>query len=179
VQAKYLQSALNFLNTMKYRRFSPSELSTLEPDFVRFLALNGIPADEWERMKATQNPQVEELIDQFSDAVFERTLQDIEYLEFRLPKDIKTFHCQKEKIVLMGLVLDGDTEIDFGAADSVELIAQKMQEGQLHMRVYTAEKAYQNNDREAEIFRMLENGALIAKGGWMFELLAAQLEQKN
>ncbi|WP_353483755.1 DUF6495 family protein, partial [Haliscomenobacter sp.] len=63
--------------------------------------------------------------------------------------------------------------------DSVELVAQKMQEGQLHMRIYTAEKAYQNNDREAEIFRMLDNGALIAKSGWMFELLAAQLGQKD
>ena len=164
---------------MKYRRFSPSELSTLEPDFVRFLALNGIPADEWEQIKAKQDAQVETLIDQFSDAVFERTLQDIEYLEFRTPKDIKTFHCQKEKIVLLGLVLDGNTEIGFDASDSVELVAQKMKEGQLHLRVYTAEKAYLNNDREAEIFRMIENGALIAKDGWMFELLAAQLDHKD
>jgi hypothetical protein len=54
---------------------------------------------------------------------------------------------------------------------------QKMNEGQLQMKVYTQEKAYRNNERELELFRMIENGALISKDGKLFKLLAAQMDQ--
>ena len=161
---------------MKYRRFTHNELLTLEPEFVRFLALNGIPADEWVRIKTTDDQKVEELIEQFSDAIFERTLRELEYLEFHEPKDIKTFHCQKEKIVLVGLILDGESEFDFTTPNSLEPALQKMRKGELQLKVYTAEKGYRNGDREAELFRMIENGASISKDGKLYKALALQLE---
>lgn len=160
---------------MKYRRFSTAELASLEPDFVRFLALNGIPAEEWKRLKAEESPQMDELIEQFSDAIFERTLQELEFLEFHTPKDIKTFHCQKEKIVLVGLMLDGALENEGLMVENTAIILQKIKDGALATRVYTAEKAYQNGDREAELFRMIENGARISKDGHLYKTLALHL----
>ena len=160
---------------MKYRRFTQNELRTLQPEFVRFLALNGIPADEWIRIKATDDQKVEELIEQFSDALFERTIRELEYLEFHAPKDIKTFNCQKEKIVLMGLILDGESEFDFENANSLEPALQKMSKGEIQLKVYTAEKGYRNGDREAELFRMIENGASISKDGKLYKALPSQL----
>jgi hypothetical protein len=162
-------------STMKYRRFTSQELQGLEPDFVRFLALNGIPGSDWVQLKADQSPKVDELIEQFSDALFERTLQELAFLEFHSPKDIKTFHCQKEKIVLVGLTLDGASESDVFTAENTAEILQKIQSGVITAKVYTAEKAYQNGDREAELFRMIENGALISKDGQLYKALAASL----
>lgn len=165
------QSSLN----MKYRRFTQNELLTLEPEFVRFLALNGIPADEWVRIKTTDDQKVEELIEQFSDAIFERTLRELEYLEFHEPKDIKTFHCQKEKIVLVGLTLDGASESDVFRPENTAEILQKIESGVIKAKVYTAEKGYQNGDREAELFKMIESGARISKDGHLYKTLASSL----
>lgn len=163
---------------MKYRRFTSEELSLLEPDFVRYLALNGIPAAEWEQLKVSQSPKVEELIEQFSEAVFERTLQELSFLEFHSPKDIKTFHCQKEKIVLVGLTLDGTKENEVFTAENLADVLQKIQNGAIEARLYTSEKPYQNGDREAELFRMIENGARISRDGQLFKTLALNLAQK-
>ena len=160
---------------MKYRRFTTQELQGLEPDFVRFLALNGIPGSDWVQFKADQSPKVDELIEQFSDALFERSLQELAFLEFHSPKDIKTFHCQKEKIVLVGLTLDGASESDVFTAENTADILQKIQSGVIKAKIYTAEKAYQNGDREAELFRMIENGARISKDGQLYKALAASL----
>jgi hypothetical protein len=160
---------------MKYRRFTQEELHGLEPDFVRFLALNGIPADEWLRLKQTDLERVDALIEQFSDAIFERTLQNLEFLEFRTPKDIKTFHCQKEKIVLVGLQLDGASESKSFWAENDTSFLQKIQSGEVQAKIYTREKTYQNGDREAELFRMIEHGARISKDGYWYKTLAASL----
>lgn len=163
---------------MKYRRFNSTELASLEPDFIRFLALNGIPADEWTRLKAAQSPKVDELIEQFSDALFERILQAVEFLEFHTPKDIKTFHCQKEKIVLVGLQLDGVLENEGLMVENTAAILQKLQDGALEAKVYTTEKVYRNGDRELELFRMIENGARISKDGHLYKTLALSLSHE-
>lgn len=167
--------ALQIFSTMKYRRFSSQELQGLESDFTRFLALNGIPAADWVQLKAEQSPKVDELIEQFSDAIFEHTLQELAFLEFHSPKDIKTFHCQKEKIVLVGLTLDGASESDVFRSENTTEILQKIQNGVIKAKVYTAEKGYQNGDREAELFRMIENGAHISKDGHLYKALSAGL----
>ena len=79
---------------MKYRRLTNDELTELEKEFVRFLASNHITALDWEKLKGHDPKRVESLIEVFSDIVFEKILQGIEYLEFKTPTDIKTFHCE-------------------------------------------------------------------------------------
>ena len=76
----------------------------------------------------------------------------------------------------MGLILDGESEFDFTMPNSLELALQKMRKGELQLKVYTAEKGYRNGDREAELFRMIENGASISKDGGLYKALALQLE---
>ena len=92
---------------MKYKRLTNDELAELETEFVRFLATYQINGQEWAKMKENEPQKVEELIEVFSDVVYEKTLTNIEYLEFKTPNDIKTFHCQKDKIVMMGLMVEG------------------------------------------------------------------------
>lgn len=38
---------------MKYRRLTAEELSGLEKEFVHYLIINGIDAQEWEKLKAS------------------------------------------------------------------------------------------------------------------------------
>jgi hypothetical protein len=157
----------------KYRRLSLQELESMEKEFVHFLALHGIDGPEWVKVKASDTEQVDSLVEQFSDAVFEGILRKVEYLEVRSPQDIKAFHCEEEKISLLGLKIDGDGELNFESLKSPEALAKILQESDAKLQMYSAEKAYKDSDRNAELFRMMQAGASISKDGQMYKLLLA------
>jgi len=146
---------------MKYRRLSPDELQELEPQFIRFLASNTITADDWVKLKQSDPKRVEGLIEIFSDIVFQQTLEKLEYLEFKTRNDIKVFHCQKEKIVMRGLLIEGDTDLDLTKNNQAAYIMQQIQASNASIKVYTAEKKY-TQVREQELFMMMNNGCLIS-----------------
>ena len=155
---------------MKYKRLTNDELSELEKEFVRFLSTYQINAQDWEKMKDSEPKKVEELIEVFSDLVYEKTLTNIEYLEFKTPNDIKTFHCQKDKIVMMGLMVEGDVTIDFTQNFSADKMSELIQKSNAQVNLYSAEKQYKG-DREEELFKMLNWGCLISKDGHLYRTL--------
>jgi hypothetical protein len=156
---------------MKYRRLAPDELAELEGEFIRFLAANSVTSDEWEKLKTETPEKAEGLIGIFSDIVFEKIVRQAEYLEFKTPRDIKTFHCLPDKIVMNGLQVRGETELDFTRTDLEPAnMGSLLRESGAQLQLYTAEKAYQPS-REQEIFRMIEHGALISKDGFLFNTL--------
>ncbi len=159
-----------YLRPMKYRRLRPDELRELEREFVRFLAANTITADEWERLKEHETERAEKMLDIFSDFVFDQTLQRIEYLEFKSPKDIKTFHCLDRKIILNGLRVEGSSALDFTQDLSAEQMLSLVRLAEAQVKLYTAEKGYRPN-RERELFNLLESGARISRDGKLFQLL--------
>jgi flagellar motor switch protein FliG len=155
---------------MKYKRLTNDELEELETEFIRYLATYQITAQEWEKMKETEPQKVDELIETFSDLVYEKTLTNIEYLEYKTPNDIKTFHCQKDKIVMMGLMVEGDVTIDFTKQLASNEMSELIQKSNAQVNLYSAEKEYKGG-REEELFRMLDWGCLISKDGHLYKTL--------
>ncbi|MCB9293976.1 MAG: hypothetical protein H6559_12785 [Lewinellaceae bacterium] len=155
---------------MKYRRLRQDEMESLEKEFVRFLASNQVTADEWEKLKAEEPEKTEKLIGIFSDIVFEKVIGDVQYLEFKTPKDVKTFHFQEDRIVMNGLLVEGNTSFDFTQQQSPQQMLQQIQLAGARLKLYTAEKAY-SRSRDMEIFEMMENGALISRDGSLFRTL--------
>ena len=148
---------------MKYRRLNIEELSELETAFIRFLAVQGIPGDDWKKIKRDNPDRMNEMIELFSDTVFHETLTKINYLQFLQPREIKTFHCQPDKIKLLGLIVEGESNIDFTKMDSPQAMAQQIATSKAQLKMYSAEKAY-TKERELELFGMMESGCLISEG---------------
>ncbi len=155
---------------MKFRRLRSAELQELEADFVQFLAANTVTGSDWEQLKTAQPERAEGLIELFSDIVFEKVIKGVEYLEFKSPRDIKTFHFLEDKIILNGLRVKGETTLDFTQGQDPEAMVAQVRASGAQVQVYTAEKGYQP-DREQELFRMMESGALISKDGMLFKVL--------
>ena len=155
---------------MKYRRLSNAELQELEKDFVKFLATTHVTADDWVKLKKNDPLKVEELIEIYSDIVYDKTLKNLAYLEFKTPHDIKTFHCQPEKMILMGIAVPKDSGIDLTQDVSSQEIMEKLKQSGQDLQIYTAEKRY-NGEREKELFQMMESGCLISKDGYLFKTL--------
>ena len=142
---------------MKYRRLTTEELIELEPDFVRYLASNTVTADDWERIKTDNPDKAEKLIDLFSDIVFDRTFEKSEYLEFKTPKDIESFHFQPDKVILNGLRVEGTTRLDVSKNISPEQMLGQIKLSGAQLQLYSAEKSYRKG-RGREMFEMLERG---------------------
>jgi hypothetical protein len=155
---------------MKYRRLTNDELAELETEFIRFLVSNTVTGDDWEKIKKENQERAEGLIEIFSDIVFEKTISKVEYLEMKTPKDLKIFRCNKEEIELMGLKVEGESDLDFTQDISPEEMMVKLQSSDANLQLYSANKKYKDDDRLKEIFQMMQWGSLISEGK-LFHLL--------
>ncbi len=155
---------------MKYRVLNIEELQELEQEFITFLSAQSITSDVWEEMKEKQAERANLLIEQFSDLVFEKVIANIEYLEQKSKREIRLFHCMPEKIKMLGLVIQGETQLDFTQNMSPEQMMQQMQLSGAGLKMYQGERAYKKQ-REIELFELMEEGALISKDGALYKTL--------
>lgn len=154
----------------KYRNLSLDELKELEKEFVEYLVLNGITADEWEKLKTEDPEKVDRIIELFSDVVFETIMRKVNYLEYRSTGEVKTVQCLSDKLVLVGMKGEEGSGIDFTDPHFIQsAIANPPQ----FLKVYTTERPY-SGPRETELFEMIQGGYTISDGK-LFKLLCLSL----
>jgi hypothetical protein len=151
---------------MTYRRLTNEELAPLEQKFIQFLVSNTITGDDWKQMKERRPEQAMGLIDIFSDIIFEETLKKVSFLKQATPKELHIFHFKEDKIELIGLVANVDSPIDFIKDDSWLKNLQNTEGG---VSFFQNEKKY-TEQREIELFKMLENGCRITDN-YLFDAL--------
>ena len=159
---------------MKYRRLTNGELTELESEFVRFLSSQAIAGTEWEEIKSNKPEVAEDLINIFSDMVLDNIIDRIEYLELRSAKDYKTLHCTKDKMTMLGILIEGESELDFNQTESPQEMLRQLQQSNAKLKMYRGEKAYKV-ERNLELFGWLEKGAVISKDGNMYKTLKGLL----
>ena len=153
----------------KYRRLTIEELQNLEMEFISFLVVNGIPAEDWEQIKEDE-AKSQGLIDSFSDVVFEKILRQIEYVAHYSKNSVKVFHCRADSIHLIG-VDTGATDIDLTAEAGIQRLQSNPP---ADIQIYQSSKTYMPN-REQEIFKMLGQGCVKTDGS-LYKLLAKSIK---
>lgn len=140
---------------MKYKVLTGEELEKLTSEFVHFLVVNGITADDWVKIKEESPVKANKFIESFSDVVYEGWMRKIQYLEVILPNEIMCFYCQPNQMVLVGLTTT-DKEYDFTTMNDLKNLPKDDS-----FEIYTQTKAY-SKQREVELFEMVERGAIPA-----------------
>ena len=125
---------------MKYARLPKSELENLHKEFIDFLVVNGITADDWESLKVEYPTKAEGIVDQFCDVVWEGSLRKVNYLKKHDGSCIYLFKCD---------------------SNSIHLIQVRDQCGK--WVINTQSKPY-NKQRELELFDMIQTGCEICDG---------------
>lgn len=144
----------------RYRLLTKEELQELENEFVEYLIVNGITADDWVKFKEEDQPKAEKIVELFSDVVFEKILREVSFMEFHSPTHIQAFQCLKDKMVVMGLKADKDAGVDFTDKAFLEKAVRQQLKG---VNVYSAEQQYEDV-REQVLFKMSNNGISISDG---------------
>ena len=148
---------------MEYRRLTLDELKELEPEFKRFLATHQLQPEDWENLKSEQPERVEELIDQFSDIVFDQVLGKVYYLEYRQAREISIFHFGEENMEIAGLrITSNNPDIDLNDKAVINRLANNpnsmLAEGEIE--VFNTHKPYQRS-RKQEILHFWESGCVV------------------
>ncbi len=153
-----------------YRLLNLEELSELEKEFVEFLVLNGITAEDWVKMKEQDTAATEQMIELFSDVVFEGIMRKVSYLEYRAENFVHAFQCLSDKLVLVAMESEDDAAVNFLDSAFIEAATINPPE---KLIVRTTSKSY-SKTRERELFDMIQAGCTISDGG-LFKALCLKL----
>lgn len=146
----------------KYRSLTAVELEALKDEFIKFLVLNGISAQDWISIRDNQFDKTSRLIDSFSDVIFEDIVKKVRFLEFFDKAGLKIFKCDETQITLIGLENISTKNIDFNKTD---LLLEEMKAHPELFRIYKTSKKYYP-ERNIEIFNMISTGAAVTNQSW-------------
>lgn len=154
----------------KYRNLTQEELVSFEPEFVKYLVVNGIVAEDWEKMKAENPEKAEQIVDIFSDVILEGVLRKIQFIEIRQKNYVQTIQCLPDKMIMFAMSCkdksyDMRTFIDTASSGlNVDLF-----------ELHHGEMGY-NAEREGIIFDYVQKGFEVSDGN-LFKTLALALAE--
>ena len=141
----------------EYRSLSNEELAHLEKEFIEFLILNGIDAQDWTNLKSNDINAAEKIIEQFSDVVFESIFRKVKCLELKSKNELKIVYCHENKMAIVGITAIDEPEVNF--LDPAFLQAAAINPPQ-SIKLFFHEIDY-THKRELELFYLSENGFVI------------------
>lgn len=145
---------------MKYTRLTKEQLEELHPEFINFLASQQIDKAEWDTLK-TDKPEVAEAeLDVFSDLVWDGVLDKAEYLEHYSQNHIFLFKLGKE--VMESIIIHAHgPHIDLLTESGLQWLNENIFEDAVQVK--RGKKDF-GTDRNAEIFSLMEQGAVLSDG---------------
>ncbi|KZS41996.1 hypothetical protein AWE51_00720 [Aquimarina aggregata] len=145
---------------MKYARLTKEQLEELHVEFINFLATQSITADEWSDIKANKPDVAEEEIDIFSDLVWEKVLDNAQYLEHFSKDQIHLFELKDNEMLLIAIKINNE-DIDVTTQAGYDWLRDNLLNDEVVF--YNASKAY-SDDKNLDKFTLIQKGASITKG---------------
>lgn len=145
---------------MKYSRLTKEQFKELHQEFANFLASQQIDRNEWEDIKENKPEVAEEELDIFSDLVWEEVLTQAKWLEHYSKNHIFLFKLNRsemESIIIHSHVPHADFLTEGGLHWLNENIFSK------EVEVKRGKKSF-GEDRNAEIFSLVQQGAMFSEG---------------
>lgn len=144
---------------MKYRQLTKEQFKSLHNEFAQFLASQRIDKNEWEQIK-NEKPQIaEDEMNVFSDMVWDDVLTKTKYVDHFSKTTINLFKCSKNEI--QRIVIKVNKEIDLLNKEGFEWLLKNPNDDSVEL--LEGKKPYKE-DRNIEIFDLIEKGSVISKG---------------
>ena len=93
---------------MKYVRLSREQFESLHEEFSLFLATQSIDKKQWDIIKKENPKLTDELLDVYSDMIWDHSLEKITYLENKSDYHLFLFKCEAAQINLILIRLEDD-----------------------------------------------------------------------
>lgn len=151
---------------MKYIRLTREQFESLHEEFAKFLATQGVDKAKWDAIKKEQPEVAEQVLDVFSDIIWEGVLAKIDFLENNSPK--KLFLFQLGDTEMEAVVVKTEAEVDLTSEEGLQWLEKEFHSDEVE--VLKASKEYVS-ERNKDIFTLMQQGAVITEGH-LFKALA-------
>lgn len=153
---------------MKYTRLTKEQLEELHPEFVNFLATQSIDKKEWDEIK-TNKPEVAlQEIDVFSDLIWDKAITNVRFVDHFSKNHIFLFKCHDSYLESL-IIQTSDESVDFFTSEGLEWLGDNLFGDSIMLQ--TGKKEVSDN-RNEEVFKIIENGGIISKGELYTKLIA-------
>ena len=145
---------------MKYRQLTKEQFSALHEEFAKFLATQQIDVKEWELIKKEKPQMATEELNIFSDLVWEDVLTKTEFLDHISEGHINLFKCTSKEFIRIYIKWNNTSKSFLNEDDYQWFLANHLDDT---IEYFKASKTY-SEERNIEIFKLIEMGAQISKG---------------
>ena len=145
---------------MKYTRLTKEQLEELHTEFTRFLASQQIDKAEWDTVKEDKPEIAEQVLDVFSDMVWEAVLDKAEWLEHYSKNHIFLFKLNKEEMESI-VIHAHNSEADFLTQGGLQWLNENLFSDEV--KVTRGKKPF-GEDRNAEVFELIQQGTILTDG---------------
>ena len=145
---------------MKYSRLSREQFESLHQEFALFLAAQSIDKTQWNQIKSDNLSLMDELMDLFSDMVWDQSLDKITYLENRSDYHLFLFKCENARIDLILIRLEKDCP-SLMDKDYKQWLAKNLSDPRVD--IFESSRTFQETLKE-EKFKLMNQGAKVSDG---------------
>ena len=145
---------------MKYRQLTKEQFENLHEEFARFLATQSIDVKEWNQIKKEKPRVAEDEMNVFSDVVWDDVLLKTNYVEHFSKTSVNLFKCDEEEIHRIAIKITWD--INLLEQKGFEWLMQNPMDSSVE--IFKGTKPYKSDERNSEIFDLIEKGSAISKG---------------
>jgi hypothetical protein len=145
---------------MKYSRLSREQFESLHQEFALFLAAQSIDKTQWNQIKSDNLSLTDELMDLFSDMVWDHSLDKITYLENRSDYHLFLFKCENARIDLILIRVEKDCP-SLMDKDYKQWLAKNLSDSRVD--IFESSRTFQETLKE-EKFKLMNQGAKVSDG---------------
>lgn len=145
---------------MMYSRLTKEQFEELHQEFAKFLATQSITSDDWKKIKSDQPDVAEDVLDVFSDLIWESVLSKAKYLENIAAQQLFLFKLNETEIHLI-MIKVNDTTMDITTETGFAWLQQNFTSDEVEL--FTASKIY-SEVRNKDVFDLVLQGAEISDG---------------
>ena len=143
---------------MKYHRLSQDQLISVYKQFIIFLSSKGIDKKYWDIIKQQENEKANLLIDQFSDIVWEKIINECEFFTYSSKDQLFLFNSKKETISVIVLKCI-NKKINIQTNKGWNWILKNITDKDIS--IYQSSRNYPE-ERNTYIYKYLKKGAIIS-----------------
>lgn len=145
---------------MKYSRLTKEQFESLHEEFTLFLAAQSIDKKKWEKIKTKHPEMTAALLDDFSDGIWDQSLDKITYLENRSDHHLFLFKCHEKQVDLILIKLEQDCP-SMLLKDYKKWLSQNWSDPRVS--IFQSHKIFEQGLKN-EKFKLIREGAIVSEG---------------
>jgi len=149
---------------MKYRLLTQEELEPLNEEFLKYLLVANVTPQNWELLKKEDSLAAEKHIEVFSDMVLDKVLKDVNFVDVVFNDRVEVYQFLKQKAYFFAIENKEKGTFDFTSQQLKDLNFKSVV-------IIKGEKQF-NEDREVEVFKILQKENASISNGDLFKKVA-------